>query len=324
MKKEKRRQRRKQSRRYKKYRICALVLAVLALAAAAFLMQRCGSEERDEREEELTGEETPVTSYDSYGVFLGVDEQSFRISGFDGYDLVVIDVQELRPEQIAQLHSSGHTVYAYLNVGSIEKSRDYYRDYKDIVLDRYENWPDERWVDVTQKKWQKFAAESLPEMIRQKDPSIDGLFLDNLDVYSHMIEKYGKRYDEEEIFSALAEILEVYREEGLPVLVNGADAFVSLLIEEGRDDLIEGVNQETVFSRILDYDRDRFGLQEEDERKRYEKYLRKCHGTGLEVFLLEYTQDEDVREDIAKYCDSNDFRYYISEHVNLGFADEDD
>ncbi|MBP3875499.1 MAG: hypothetical protein J6E41_07375 [Lachnospiraceae bacterium] len=73
----------------------------------------------------MGGGEVPDTSERSYGVFLGIDKDSFDISIFDDYEMVVIDAQELRTDQLAQLHAKGHTVYSYLNVGSSEISRDY-------------------------------------------------------------------------------------------------------------------------------------------------------------------------------------------------------
>ena len=293
-------------------RLAAAVMAALALIAVLFGLAGCGGEE-----EEMVEEQIPDTSEESYGVFIGVDASSFDISLFEGYDLVVVDAQELKSEQLVQLHARGHTVYSYLNVGSIEKTRDYYRDYRDLCLDRYDNWPDEYWVDVTQDKWQDFVTEDLPAEILRKDPEIDGLFLDNLDVYAHIQETRRYRKKSEETFAALTGILEAYAGKNLPVLINGADAFVSRMIEEGREDLIGGINQETVFSAILDYDRDKFGEQDEDDLKYYKTYLKTCKKAGIEVFLLEYTTDTELEETIVRYCEKNGYRYYISAHVNL-------
>lgn len=308
----------------KRNMLTAVVLAAAVLLLAAIFLYACGGDE--DEEETPPSEPQQITSEDSYGVFLGVDAPSFRISGFEGYDLVVVDAQELRSEQLRQLHSSGHKVYSYLNVGSLEKSREYYDEYRDLTLDKYENWPDERWVDVTSPKWQSFVTQELVHRILEKDPDIDGLFLDNLDIYSHMAERYEKSGNDSgtgEVFDALVHILEAYHREDLPVLINGADLFVSGLISEGKEELVRGVNQENVFSLILDYDRDRFGEQEESESRVYRKYLQRCKKAGLDVFLLEYTKDSGLIEDILDYCEKNDFRFYISEHVDLSFADGD-
>lgn len=298
--------------------VTALLLLLVILCAGGCRAREEGPG-REESEEEGSGSEeiTEDTSEESYGVFVGVDASSFRIDQFEGYDLVVVDAQELRAEQLAQLHSAGHTVYSYLNVGSLEKSRDYYRDYKGYCLDRYDNWPDEYWVDVTELEWQDFVTQDLTERILDKDPAVDGLFLDNLDVYSHLSEKRKYRDLAEDAYEALADILGSYQDQDLPVLINGADEFVTRLIEEGDQDLIRGVNQETVFSMIKDYDHDKFGAHSKEERKYYTDYLKTCKKAGLDVFLLEYTTDGELEEEIRKYCRRNGFRYYISAHVNL-------
>jgi endo-alpha-1,4-polygalactosaminidase (GH114 family) len=273
-------------------------------------------------EDLMGGGEVPDTSERSYGVFLGIDRNSFDVSIFDDYETVVIDAQELRTDQLAQLHAKGHTVYSYLNVGSIEISRDYYDEYADLCLDSYDNWPEEYWVDVTQQRWQDFTGKTLVEEILKKDPKVDGLFLDNLDVYYHVTEKKKYRSMKEDVYKSLIHILEDYEEAELPVLINGADMFVSRLIKEGKEDLIQGVNQETVFSCIRDYENDKFGRQPDSENEYYTEYLASCKDAGLDVFLLEYTKDNKVEREISRYCSKNGFHYYISKHVNL--TDPDD
>lgn len=303
------------------------MITLLILLMTILLIDGCRRREDDSDTEtaevttETTGtsdkSDTSGTFEKSYGVFIGVDEYSFHIEDFDGYDLVIIDAQELREEQLRQLHASGHTVYSYLNVGSLEKSRDYYQDLKHLCLDRYDNWPDEYWVNVTDDLWAEVAGKILPAMIKEHDPDIDGLFLDNLDVYAHLQEE--KKYESiaKNAYDSLAAILEAYRDQGLPVIVNGADEFVTRLIDENRQDLIRGVNQETVFTRIINYNRDWFGAAGKEQKKFYTAYLERCSGAGLDVFLVEYTKDEKLAKEIRDYCTENGYRFYISEHVNL-------
>jgi endo-alpha-1,4-polygalactosaminidase (GH114 family) len=135
-------------------------------------------------------------------------------------------------------------------------------------------------------------------------------------------EKKKYRSMKEDVYKSLIHILEDYEEAELPVLINGADMFVSRLIKEGKEDLIQGVNQETVFSCIRDYENDKFGRQPDSENEYYTEYLASCKDAGLDVFLLEYTKDNKVEREISRYCSKNGFRYYISKHVNL--TDPDD
>lgn len=306
----------------------AVIFAVIFIAAIVFAFGGCSRKEETkeetkkeskkeskEKSEGKTGDqETPPATY---GVFLGVDKEDFQISDFKDYDIVVVDALELRKEQLAQLHSSGHTVYSYLNVGSVEDSRDYYDRFSDLLLDRYKNWPEEDWVDVTDERWKSFVTGDLPDMIREKDPAVDGFFLDNMDIYGHIMESRDYSEMGKDTYKALTAILESFHDEGVPVIVNGADEFVVRLIKDGNTRLLKGVNQETVFTSIRNYKRDKFIRQDEDERKRLTAYLKKCADAGIEIFLLEYTKDDAVAEEIREFCGKNHYCYYISKHVNL-------
>ena len=92
-----------------------------------------------------------------YGVFLSID--SSQIKKLYGYRLVVIDVQYFSAKDIRTLHKKGVKVYTYLNVGSIENFRDYYKKYEYLTIGTYENWEEEKWVDVSNKDWQKFMGK---------------------------------------------------------------------------------------------------------------------------------------------------------------------
>ena len=301
-------------------RVLLFLSGILFVAALSVLLTGCASGKEGE-EDGGTGrsghEDVPDTSAESYGVFLGVDKDNFSIDLFEGYDMVVVDAQELRSEQLAQLHATGHTVYSYLNVGSIEDSRDYYEQFEDIMLARYKNWPEENWIDVTREEWQEFVTGDLPDRIYDRDPKTDGLFLDNFDIYYYLTGSLKYREKGEAAYEALVRILQAYREKEIPVLVNGAEVFVQRLLEEGKETLIQGVNQETVFTRIKNYRKDRFDEQDEEETEYYTDYLQACSDAGLQVFLLEYTDDVSVEARIEQYCREQGYRYYISDHVNL-------
>lgn len=316
----------------------AVIYVGIFIAAIIFAFGGCGrkEEKKEESKEETTKESTEETGKETkkkkknkkktevqetplptYGVFLGVDRDSFQISDFDDYETVVVDALELRKEQLAQLHSSGHTVYSYLNVGSVEDSRDYYDRFSDLLLDGYKNWPEEDWVDVTDDRWKNFVTGDLPDRIRDKDPAVDGFFLDNLDIYGHIMDSKDYREMGKDTYKALTAILESYHDADIPVIVNGADEFVVRLIKDGNTRLIKGVNQETVFTRIKNYKRDKFKKQDKEEQDRLTAYLKKCADAGIEIFLLEYTKDDAVAEEIKEFCGKNRYRYYISKHVNL-------
>lgn len=242
----------------------------------------------------------------SYGVFLGVPETEI-LTVSEGYELIIVDGLSFSAEIIERLKARGQIVYSYLSIGSLETYRDYYSDYRHLALAPYENWPEEYWVDVSDAGWRSLLADSLADSLAAK--GIEGFFLDNADVYF--------MFPTEEIFSGLVSLLTELRRYNVPLILNGGNVFVSRLIEEGGADLIDGVNQESVFSMIDDYERDQFSRQPPEDHAYFKDYLSFASRAGLDVFLLEYTLDEDLIQEILGFCRRNDYGVFIASSVAL-------
>lgn len=247
--------------------------------------------------------ETPVKK--DYGVFLGLDASG--IDKITDYQTVVIDAQYFSKDDIRYLKKQGCVVFSYLNVGSIEKFRGYYDRYSKLAIGDYENWEDEKWMDVSEAKWQKFL-ESLERKLLKK--GIDGFFVDNCDVYYE--------YPQKKIFKGLTTILKNLMSSGKPVIVNGGDVYVmEYKAHHGNlSEIMTGVNQETVWSKI-NFDTGGFSKQRPKDRKYFQKYVEACGREGLTVYLLEYTESRQLKERIEKYCRKWRFHYYISESLEL-------
>ena len=115
-----------------------------------------------------------------YGVFLSIDASEMK--KLYGYKEVVIDAQYFSKRDIQALHKKGVKVYTYLNVGSIENFRKYYKDYEHLAIGDYENWDEEKWVDVSSPEWQKFIKGLSGKLLKK---GVDGFFIDNCDVYDY-------------------------------------------------------------------------------------------------------------------------------------------
>ena len=127
----------------------------------------------------LTGCGTKETSKSfKYGVFIGSDAD---LDTYNDYETIVIDAQYYSAEQIKEYKEKGHTVFSYINIGSLENFRDYYAEYEDLTLGGYEHWSEEKWVDVSDDRWQEFVLKELAPSLAEK--GIDGFFVDNCDVY---------------------------------------------------------------------------------------------------------------------------------------------
>lgn len=246
-------------------------------------------------------------SRSEYGIFIGVDPDDLPEDMKD-YDIIVIDAQNFTRGQIQKFKNNGQKVYSYINAGSIEKTRSYYGKYADLKLDPYENWDEEYWVDVSSEKWQDFISYDISQKLLDKD--IDGFFVDNIDIYY--------QYPRPEIYNGLCNILNNLMDYDKPVIVNGGDVFVSEYISRNGNikDILTGINQETVFSKI-NFDQETFEKNDEDTIEYFKKYIAECKSNGLDVYITEYTTDKKLIRQIKDYCKENGFHYYISDSIQL-------
>ena len=249
--------------------------------------------------------ETDNLKYE-YGVFLGADPED--ISYMDNYKIIVIDAQYFEDEEISNLKESGHKVYSYLNLGSVEKFRPYYKKYKKYSLGTYENWTDEKWIDVSQKEWQEFVVDELAKDILDK--GVDGLWVDNCDVYYN--------FQNDGIYNGVTDILKGLKAYDTYVIINGGDTYVSKYAKDNKslDGVMDAVNQETVFSAI-DWDNDLFTENDGDTREYFQDYCTLVSDYGKDVYLLEYTENNEIIDKVKYYCCENGYTYYASSTLDL-------
>ena len=242
----------------------------------------------------------------TYGVFLGSNTDDFEV--IKQYQKIVLEADEFSKNDIKALKDGGRSVYAYLNVGAIETYRDYYDEFKDITIGVYEHWEDERWIDVSQNKWKVFLVNTLAKSFIDK--GVDGFYLDNSDVYYE--------YEEEKIFDGLKSICLELKKTNKYLMINGGDTFVNECINRRIDlhSIMDAVNQETVYTSI-DWDNESYGRSTEEDRKYFKEYVETVKSKNLDVFLLEYGQNEQIFQDVNVYCYQKGFYYYFSDTIEL-------
>jgi hypothetical protein len=240
-----------------------------------------------------------------YGVFLGIDRT--EIEKLTPYETVVIEPSAFNSSDIADLHEEGKTVFGYLNIGSVEEYRSYFERFQDLSLGVYQNWPDERWVDVSDDSWQSFIINELGK--QYADMGLDGFFLDNCDVYY--------QFPRDDIFDGLCSILNGLTKYDKKLIINGGDTFVSKCIDEGSAaELFDGVNQESVFTSI-DFETNTYGKQTEKEKTYFQNYLKEVKASGISVYLLEYGADSSLLRQIDAYCHENGYLWYNADDKDL-------
>ena len=139
---------------------------------------------------------------------------------------------------------------------------------------------------------------------------VDGFFADNCDVYWV--------HPEENILEGLAVIMKGLKQTGKKVIINGGDTFLDAWCEQKGtwDEVITGINQESVFSAIL-WDEGAFGTSEEEDREYFMSYVDRYGSQGAEIYLLEYTTDGELIETIDSFCRERNYFYYVSDSVEL-------
>lgn len=260
------------------------------------------------------------------GVFIGVspDDPGYSPKSLASYDELILDLDAFTARDVAALRERGaKRIYSYLNIGAIEHSRSYYRRFADLAEAPYENWPDESWVDVRAPRWRDFLLDELAPALRGK--GADGFFVDNTDAYG--------RTPSDEVFEALRAILSGLRVDGARVIVNGGDEFVGRLLDEdgapaweGAAMLetgvpgsapIDGIAQEGVFTRIDDYERGAFSLQDEASRDYFLSRLEAARGAGLDILLIEYAKDPAAIDEVEAQCREHGYSCFISDGLML-------
>lgn len=162
-------------------------------------------------------------------------------------------------------------------------------------------------MDAADTDWQKLMGQLA---LKLNEKGVDGFLL--------IIAMYIIIFHERVFLKGLTVILQNIMTFGKEVIINGGDAYVTEYKERygTLDDIMTGINQETVWSGI-DFNKGTFIEQKKEERDYFCQYLEACKAEGMEVYLLEYTTDRKLIRKIEKYCKKQGFHLYISDTLEL-------
>lgn len=227
----------------------------------------------------------------------------------EGSGILVIEPEDYTPDQIRAIRKKGYKVLGYLSIGTLEKDRPWYKEFSKHKRKQLPDWPREYYMNMQKTAWKKFLYNRATEI---KEMGFDGLWLDNLDVYSE--------YKSKAEYTACYAILQKLKPIGGYIMVNGGSEFLDDTIDRrhGLKALISGYTQEEVFSLIKDYSGSgKFGKQRKEDTSFYKGLIRKLIKKKVECFCLEYTKDDTLKKNIRDWCKKNGAGYYISSDVNL-------
>lgn len=274
----------------KKTKIFLRKIYVLVLILSAALLSACSADSSDEAEK--------------YVVLIGEDSEI--IEKLSDIDLLVIDAEYFSQNDIARLRENGiREIYSYINIGSIESFRSYDTDFEKYTLGAYENWPEEKWIDVSASEWQACTASRVDALIQK---GVDGFFVDNTDVYYN--------YPQESIYDGILTILDYMNHTGRKIMINGGDCFVKKYLTTEKNVLIDGVNQENVFT-AYDFSKDVYTKNDQSTREYYTEYLDLAMSLGCTAYTLEYATDPSIRRQAAAYAGKHGYICYISDNIGL-------
>ena len=274
----------------RKTKLFIKIICVLILILSTALLSACSASTSD--------------SAEKYIVLIGEDpEITEKLSDID---LLVIDAEYFSQNDIARLRENGiHEIYSYINIGSIESFRSYDTDFEKYTLGAYENWPEEKWIDVSVPEWQACTASRVDALIQK---GVDGFFVDNTDVYYN--------YPQESIYDGILTILDYMDHTGRKIMINGGDCFVKKYLTTEKNVLIDGVNQENVFT-AYDFSKDVYTKNDQSTREYYTEYLDLAMSHGCTAYTLEYATDPTIRRQAAAYAGKHGYICYISDNIGL-------
>lgn len=233
------------------------------------------------------------------------------------------DTGNFTPAQIRTLRAGGrNTVLSYLNLGSCERSRRYFRQApaglvpcgrnRAAQLGPYPGYPDEIWMNPANAEFQRLIMEHVaPRLVAT---GIDGFFLDNLEIVEHGAR--GRRTsgacDRACVAGALALVARLRRAyPGLAIVMQNATGPTTRdAVVDGVPfpRLIDGISREEVYAPR--YDRDA-----EAELLAWRQLGLSAGGSSFSITTLDYVGScQDRRRTRAVYARSraNGFSPYAT------------
>ena len=258
----------------------------------------------------------PSVAYVLQAENLAKDRGDFiRIINECGRQLIIIDhsfdggrKSLWSPQELSAMKSSDskRKILAYLSIGEAEDYRFYWKkEWKSkrpaFLLSENREWRGNFHVRYWDEEWQKIVTAYLVKIIQQ---GFDGVYLDIVDGYEffekgkdNCLNPMTKRSYRDDMKAFVLGIVRKAKRQssGFMVFQQNAQA----LFEDG-DYLsqLDGIGAEDVFT-------DGRRRQKEGDFKEAIQYLKKAQTKGLQVFLIEYPADKQlrhfIRSNAAKY-----------------------
>ncbi len=204
------------------------------------------------------------------------------------FDVVDIDVEDgaanYRADDVAALKAKGKLVVSYLNIGSAEPFRAYWKHVEAYSLGKYPGWP-EFYMDVSKSGYRDVILNSVVPQILAK--GVDGLFLDNVDA--------GSNLGMPAVTAGIVELVRQIHAMHPSLLLIAQSSNLRVLTERGADgrqfyQYLNGLAREEVSATYQD-GYHRVPAAESDAMLRT---LAAWRSKGLTVFTLDYANSPEL------------------------------
>ena len=202
------------------------------------------------------------------------------------------------------------TTLGYLNLGEVEKSRDYYQILKDkgLLLGENKEWKEAFFIDIRNPYWSKFVVEQLiPRLLFQR---FDGLFLDTIDNAEYLESLDPEKY--KGMKQAAIHLIKAIRLNypQIPIMLNRGYAILPEVAP-----LIEYVLAESLYTHY-NFETKKHSLAPKEIYDEQVRFLQKIQQKNpkLLVFTLDYWNENDA-SGISKIYEAerkNGFIPYVS------------
>lgn len=216
-----------------------------------------------------------------------------------GYEYVIVEPSYFTKADVLALKSNNTTVLAYLSLGEVDSTSDYFSELKDITLHHNPIW-NSYVLDLNEPKTLAVLSGKIDTYIRDK--GFDGLFLDNIDNFT--ID--GPTPEQRPILiSFLKDIRSRYSDVFLM-----QNAGLSILNDSHT--LIDGLAIESIASDY-DFTRKQYRLRTKSDYKFKSKKLSEiAKEYKFPVIVIEYSDSKYLNKYILKRVENKGWSYFIS------------
>ncbi len=171
-------------------------------------------------------------------------------SEYQGFDVIILDLDDASKELVESLREEGALVLAYINIGYAEEWRSYWQEVKRKGIAHEESeYEGEYLVELWSPHWSSLVEERAREAMEK---GFDGVYLDNIDAYVTIGQDnppWAIGADPERaMISLVSSVRGVVGER--PIMVNIGVA-TSLLADEVFIQLVDGVLREELLQELL-------------------------------------------------------------------------